>query len=85
MLLAVVTVPFCGAGTRPNVDTLGEIDGKQVVGTQTHFRRQVKFNMTTPSDGLTLGEALALWLFGSRKLMPRDFVHLPGESREEMK
>lgn len=37
VLLAVVTVPFVALGPGPTFDTLGEIDGKQVVqivGTQ---------------------------------------------------
>ena len=39
ILLAVVTVPYVSLGPGPAFDTLGEIDGKQVVdikGTQTH-------------------------------------------------
>lgn len=88
VLLAVVTVPFVALGPGPTFDTLGEIDGKQVVqivGTQT-YPTSGHLNMTTVSqrDGLTLGEALALWLSGQEQLMPRDLVYPPGKSREEI-
>lgn len=81
VLLAVVTVPFVALGPGPTFDTLGEIDGKQVVqivGTQT-YPTSGHLNMTTVSqrDGLTLGEALALWLSGQEQLMPRDLVYPP--------
>ena len=39
VLLAVVTVPFVSLGPGPTFDTLGEVDGKEVVdieGTDVH-------------------------------------------------
>ncbi|GFG72831.1 signal protein PDZ [Mycobacterium botniense] len=88
VLLAVVTVPFVSLGPGPTFDTLGEVDGKQVVeieGTQTHPTTG-HLDMTTVSerDDLTLGEALALWVSGREQLMPRDLVYPPGKSREEI-
>lgn len=88
VLLAVVTVPFVSLGPGPTFDTLGMIDGKQVVdiqGTPTHPTTG-HLNMTTVSqrDGLALGEALALWLSGREQLMPRDVVYPPGKSRDEV-
>jgi PDZ domain-containing protein len=88
VLLAVVTVPFVSLGPGPIFDTLGEVDGKQVVdiqGIQTH-PTSGHLDMTTVSqrDGLTLGEALTLWLSGNEQLVPRDLVYPPGQSREEV-
>lgn len=88
VLLAAVTVPYVSLGPGPTFDTLGEVDGKQVVdiqGVQTHPTTG-HLNMTTVSqrDGLTLGEALALWFSGREQLMPRDMVYPPGQSREEI-
>lgn len=87
-LLVVVKVPFVSLGPGPTFDTLGTVDGKEVVdieGTKTHPTTG-HLNMTTVSqrDGLTLGEALALWLSGSEQLMPRDLVYPPGKSRDEV-
>ncbi len=70
VLLAAVTVPFVSLGPGPTFDTLGEVDGKQVVqieGTQTHPTTG-HLNMTTVSqrDDLTLGEALALMALRAR-------------------
>jgi Lon-like protease len=88
VLLAVVTVPFVSLGPGPTFDTLGEVDGKQVVqidGTETHPTTG-HLNMTTVSqrDDLSLGEALTLWLSGQEQLVPRDIIYPPGRSREEV-
>ena len=88
VLLAVVTVPFVSLGPGPTFDTLGQVDGKQVVdieGTQTH-PTSGHLNMTTVSqrDELTLGEALTLWLSGREQLVPRDLIYPPGKSRDEV-
>jgi PDZ domain-containing protein len=88
VLLAAVTVPFVSLGPGPTFDTLGEVDGKQVVqiqGAVTHPTTG-HLNMTTVSqrDDLSLGEALTLWLSGQEQLVPRDVVYPPGKSREEV-
>ena len=88
VLLAVVTVPFVSLGPGPAFDTLGEVDGKQVVdikGTPTH-PTSGHLDMTTVSqrDELSLAEALTLWLSGEEQLMPRDLIYPPGKSREEI-
>lgn len=88
VLLAVVTVPFVSLGPGPTFDTLGEVDGKQVVqieGTQTHPTTG-HLNMTTVSqrDDLTLGEAMSLWISGQEQLVPRDLIYPPGKSRDEV-
>lgn len=88
VLLAVVTVPFVSLGPGPTFDTLGEIDGKQVVqieGTQTHPTTG-HLNMTTVSqrDDLSLAEALSLWVSGEEQLVPRDLIYPPGKSRDEV-
>ena len=88
VLLALVTVPFVSLGPGPTFDTLGEVDGKEVVaiqGTQTH-RTTGHLNMTTVSerDDLTLGKALTLWLSGQEQLVPRDLIYPPGKSRDDV-
>jgi Lon-like protease len=88
VLLALVTVPFVSLGPGPTFDTLGEVDGKQVVdikGTKTH-PTSGHLDMTTVSqrDNLSLAEALTLWLSGQEQLMPRDLIYPPGKSRQEI-
>ncbi|MCV7177556.1 YlbL family protein [Mycolicibacterium sphagni] len=88
VLLAVVTVPYVSLGPGPTFDTLGEVDGKQVVaikGTETHPTAG-HLNMTTVAqrDGLTLGQALTLWVSGREQLVPRDLVFPPDKSREDV-
>jgi Lon-like protease len=88
VLLAAVTVPYVSLGPGPAFDTLGEVDGKQVVeikGTTTHPTTG-HLDMTTVSqrDELSLAEALTLWLSGQEQLMPRDLVYPPGQSRDQV-
>ena len=75
-------------GPGPTFDTLGEVDGKQVVdieGTDVHPTTG-HLNMTTVSqrDDLTLGQALTLWMSGREQLVPRDLVYPPDKSKDEI-
>jgi Lon-like protease len=88
VLLGLVTVPYVSLGPGPTFDTLGQVDGTEVVdivGTQVHPTTG-HLNMTTVAqrDNLTLGEAMALWLSGQEQLVPRDLVYPPGKSRDEV-
>jgi PDZ domain-containing protein len=89
VLLAAVSVPYVALGPGPTYNTLGEVDGKQVVaieGTQVK-PTSGQLNMTTVSqrDGLTLAQALALWASGNDQLIPRDLVFPPEKSRDDIK
>ena len=88
VLLALVTVPYVSLGPGPTFDTLGEINGKEVVdikGTDVHPTTG-HLNMTTVSqrDNLTLGQALTLWVSGREQLVPRDLVYPPDKSKDEI-
>ncbi|HKV21108.1 MAG TPA: PDZ domain-containing protein [Mycobacterium sp.] len=88
VLLAAVTVPYVSLGPGPTFDTLGEIEGKEVVdikGTDVH-KTNGHLNMTTVSqrDNLTLGQALTLWMSGREQLIPRDLVYPPDKSKDEI-
>ena len=89
VLLAAVTVPYVALGPGPTYDTLGEVDGKQVVAIEGTPVKPTsgQLNMTTVSqrDGLTLAQALALWASGSDQLIPRDLVFPPEKSRDDIK
>lgn len=88
MLLTMVTVPYVALGPGPTFDTLGEVEGKQVVeidGIDLH-PTSGHLNMTTVSqrDGLTLGQALVFWASGRDQLVPRELVYPPDKSKEEI-
>ncbi|MET0475069.1 MAG: PDZ domain-containing protein [Mycobacterium sp.] len=88
LLMSLVTVPFVALGPGPTFDTLGEVEGKQVVdiqGTEVH-PTSGHLNMTTvsQSDGLTLGQALRLWMSGNEQLVPRDLVYPPDKSKDDI-
>jgi Lon-like protease len=88
LLLSLVTVPYVSLGPGPTFDTLGEVDGKQVVdieGTEVQPTAG-HLNMTTVSqrDDLTLGQALTLWMSGREQLVPRDLVYPPDKSKDEI-
>ncbi|MGV0741695.1 YlbL family protein [Mycolicibacterium sp. XJ870] len=93
VLLSVVKVPFVSLGPGPTFDTLGEVEGKQVVDIKSTEGADVTLhptsghlNMTTVSqrDGLTLGQALTLWMSGREQLVPRDLVYPPDKSKDEI-
>lgn len=88
VLLSLVTVPYVSLGPGPTFDTLGEVEGKQVVdieGADLH-KTSGHLNMTTVSqrDGLSLGQALTLWMSGREQLVPRDLVYPPDKSKDEI-
>ncbi|MGE0215978.1 YlbL family protein [Mycolicibacterium sp.] len=88
MLLSFVTVPYVALGPGPTFDTLGEVEGREVVdieGTEVH-PTSGHLNMTTVSqrDGLSLGQALLWWASGRDQLIPRDLVYPPDKSKEEI-
>ncbi|MBX7434920.1 PDZ domain-containing protein [Mycobacterium sp. Y57] len=88
VLMTSVAVPYVALGPGPTFDTLGEVDGKQVVdieGAEVH-PTSGHLNMTTVSqrDDLTLVQALVFWASGNDQLIPRDLVYPPDKSREEV-
>lgn len=85
---SVYTVPFVALGPGPTFDTLGEVEGREVVdvtGAEVD-RTAGHLNMTTVAvrDGLTLFEALGFWVSGRHGIVPRAEVYPPGISREEV-
>jgi PDZ domain-containing protein len=88
VLASLVTVPYVSLGPGPTFDTLGEVDGKQVVDIAGGDVRKTSghLNMTTVSqrDDLTLGQALTLWMSGREQLVPRDLVYPPDKSKDEI-
>ncbi len=84
----VLTVPFVALGPGPTFNTLGKVDGKEVVdvrGTEVDPTTG-HLNMTTVSvrDGLSIFEAFGFWASGKHGLVPRAEVYPPGVSREEI-
>ncbi|MBU3751130.1 MAG: PDZ domain-containing protein [Mycobacterium sp.] len=88
-LMAAVPVPYVALGPGPTFDTLGEVEGKQVVAIEgTEVKPTTgHLNMTTVSqrDGLSLAQALAFWASGNDQLVPRDLVFPPERSRDDIK
>ena len=94
VLISAVKVPFVSLGPGPTFNTLGEVEGKQVVdikstdqgGPPLVHPTSGHLNMTTVSqrDGLTLGQALVLWLSGREQLVPRDLIYPPDKSKDDI-
>ena len=88
VLMSAVTVPYVALGPGPTFNTLGEVDGKQVVDIKGTPVKPTSgnLNMTTvaQSDGLTLGQALALWASGREQMVPRDLVYPPNKSKSDV-
>lgn len=88
VLATTVTVPYVALGPGPTFNTLGQVDGKEVVDIEGTEVKPTSghLNMTTVSqmDGLTLGQALIFWASGRDQLIPRELVYPPDKSREEI-
>lgn len=85
---SLLTVPFVALGPGPTFNTLGSVDGKQVVDVRGAEVDPVTghLNMTTVSvrDGLNIFEAFGFWVSGEHGLVPRAEVYPPGVPREEI-
>jgi PDZ domain-containing protein len=88
LLGGVATVPFVALGPGPTFNTLGVVEGKQVIKIQGEptFPATGHLNMTTVSvvDGVTLFGALGFWLSGRNALVPREEVFPPRLSEAEV-
>lgn len=83
-----LTVPYAAQGPGPTIDTLGTVDGKQVVeitGAQAQ-PTDGHLNMTTVSvrSHMTLAQALGRWLLTDDTLVPIEQVFPPDKSPEEV-
>ncbi len=81
-------VPYVALGPGPTYDTLGAVDGQQVVSVdgQETFPTGGRLTMTTVSltDEVSLFGALGLWISGRYALAPREEFFRPGESEKEV-
>lgn len=88
VLGATLPIPMVALGPGPTYDTLGEVDGTQVVAVDglPVYPTSGHLNMTTVSvtDRLTLFSALGFWASGDRRVVPREAVFPPDRSDDEI-
>ncbi|EID53484.1 YlbL family protein [Saccharomonospora xinjiangensis] len=89
VLGAFVRVPYVALGPGPTFDTLGAVDGTEVIkveGERT-YPTGGELRMTTVSlnDNITMFGALGMWLSGRYALAPREEYFRPGQSEEEVR
>ncbi|MBZ8176910.1 PDZ domain-containing protein [Corynebacterium poyangense] len=82
-----LTVPYAAEGPGPSFNTLGEIEGKEVVeidGENTD-PTSGNLNMTTVSvrTGMTVPQVVSRWAQGD-SIVPLDTIFQPGESQEDV-
>jgi PDZ domain-containing protein len=82
-------VPYVALGPGPTYNTLGQVNGADVVSIQGQdtFPTKGQLTMTTVSlsDDLSLFGALGLWVSGRYALAPREEFYKPGESKDEVR
>lgn len=82
-------VPYVALSPGPTVNTLGELDGKPVVQVSGGEDDQPSgnLNLTTVSltDGLTLFDAMGMWVSSKYQLQPRELYFPKGTSDEEVR
>ena len=83
-----LTVPYAAEGPGPTFNTLGEVDGVEVVEITGADTDEVEgnLNMTIVSvrTGMTLSQALSRWLFTDDTIVPIEQIFPPGQSLEEV-
>ncbi|MDL9947854.1 PDZ domain-containing protein [Gordonia sp. ABSL11-1] len=84
-----VQVPFVALGPGPTVNTLGSVDDKEVVdisGVPTDPTTG-NLNLTTVSvtDGMSLFQALGMWMSGTYTLEPRDRLFPPDSTPDQVR
>ncbi|EHK88089.1 YlbL family protein [Saccharomonospora azurea] len=89
MVGAFVRVPYVALGPGPTYDTLGAVDGTEVIRIdgQRTYPTGGELRMTTVSlnDNMTMFGALGMWLSGRYALAPREEYFQPGQSEEEVR
>lgn len=85
---SVAAVPFVALGPGPTFNTLGMIDGKQVVDVKGVPVQPTSgnLNMTTVSvrEELSIFEAFGFWLSNDHGIVPRSEIYPPGQTREQV-
>lgn len=85
----LVRVPYVALSPGLTVNTLGDVDGKQVVQVDGAVDPNPtgNLNLTTVSvtDGLSLFDALGLWITGRGQLQPRELYFPRGSTPEQMR
>lgn len=83
-----LTVPYAAEGPGPTFNTLGEVDGKQVVEISGDEVDETSgnLNMTTVSvrSGMTLLQAIERWMFTDDDLVPIEAIFPQNMSPEEV-
>lgn len=88
LLGAFVQVPYVGIGPGPTYNTLGDVDGTQIVqisGEQTYpTNGQLRMTTVSVDDHVTLFGAAAMWVSGRFALMPREEYIRPGQTEQQV-
>ncbi|MFT3714381.1 MAG: PDZ domain-containing protein [Gordonia sp. (in: high G+C Gram-positive bacteria)] len=81
-------VPFVGISPGPTVNTLGDVDGKQVVEVSGAVDPDPSghLNLTTVSvtDGVTLFQSIGMWLSGDYEIAPRELYYPSTKSDQQV-
>lgn len=82
-------VPYVALSPGPTVNTLGELDGKPVVevagGVDADPSGNLNLTTVSLTDGLTLFDALGMWVSSTYQLQPRELYFPKGTSDEEVR
>ena len=83
-----LSVPYAAEGPGPTINTLGQVDGEDVVSISGADLDETEgnLNMTTVSvrSGMTLSQVISRWLFTDDTIVPIEQIFPPGQSTEEV-
>jgi len=85
---AVVRVPYVELGPGPTVNTLGEVDGKDVISLsgvpETSSAGQLRLVTVSVQPQINLVQAVRGWLAGDYAVVPRELVYPPDRSEKQV-
>lgn len=85
---AVLPVPYAGIGPGPTLNTLGSVDGKEIISIDGRAANRTAghLDLTTVSveDHLDLFSALRGWLDGATSVVPREELYPPDKSENQV-
>ena len=87
---AFLPIPYVTMSPGPTINVLGDSSGRSIIDVRGHKTytdpgqlRLVTVSVTSPSQHLSLAQAMLTWFDGTRAIYPRDVIYPPQQSVQQ--